>query len=151
VDNPYRSHTLLRHDLHSQFYDCSRFESDLAGWDVSSVVDMSSMVRWEQVLRFLCAIHADCQANSFSVSCSQFYGATSFQSDVSAWKVDSVEDISSMFERASSFSANLFSWGDRIKASSLAVNDLFIDSGCPNVRSPDPYDLTLGPWCYSFA
>jgi surface protein len=109
---------LLRYDC-SQFYDCSRFESNLTSWDVSSVTTMERM----------------------------FYGATSFRSDLSTWNVENVRNLESMFQRASSFTSNLYRWGDLLyPADEVNVEDMFVDSGCPVTASP--VDFGLGPWCF---
>jgi surface protein len=80
----------------------------------------------------------------------QFYGASSFQSDLSLWNVDNVVDMGSMFERAASFTANLYNWGSRLtlvgsSTVNVDVKDMFANSACP-VES-DPITFEEGPWC----
>lgn len=53
--------------------------------------------------------------------------------------------MGSMFQRASSFSSNLYSWGLRL-FEDVEVDNMFVDSGCPSVASPE--DMNSGPWCY---
>lgn len=79
-----------------------------------------------------------------------FYGASSFQSDLSLWPIENVVDMSSMFERASSFSSDLYGWGNRFtligaSPSTVKVQNMFLDSGCHNDNSPDNFEV--GPWC----
>jgi Mycoplasma protein of unknown function, DUF285 len=80
----------------------------------------------------------------------QFFGASSFQSDLSLWNIDKVEDMGSMFERASSFSSNLYNWGNRLavvgsSTTNVNVEDMFTDSACP--EDSDPMNIEEGPWC----
>ena len=64
------------------FNHTTSFDSDLSGWDVSSVRNMAGM----------------------------FNHTTSFDSDLSGWDVSSVTDMDDMFSGASSFSQNLGNW-----------------------------------------
>lgn len=55
-----------------------------------------------------------------------------------------------MFERAASFTANLYNWGSRLtlvgsSTVNVVVDDMFANSACP-VES-DPMTLEEGPWC----
>jgi len=63
-------------DMHSMFYSCSVFNSDISAWDVSSVEDMNHM----------------------------FYACSVFNSDISAWDVSSVTDMTNMLNGANVFS-----------------------------------------------
>jgi Mycoplasma protein of unknown function, DUF285 len=81
---------------------------------------------------------------------SMFYGASSFQSELSQWPIDNVVDMSSMFERASSFSSDLYEWGNRFtligaSPSTVKVENMFLDSGCHVDESPSNFEE--GPWC----
>ena len=65
---------------------------------------------------------------------SMFYGASSFQSELSGWSIENVVDMSSMFERASSFSSDLFEWGNRLtligaSPNTVKVENMFVDRG----------------------
>jgi len=75
-----------------------------------------------------------------------FYGATSCNVDVSGWDVSSVQDISLMFYRASSFVQNLWSWASSLR-DGVYVQDMFENSGCPVWDTPDAANLANGPWC----
>jgi len=63
-------------------FEFSTFNSDISGWDMSNVTNMSGM----------------------------FGGATSFAGDISGWDVSNVTDMSSLFSNASSFNSDLSNW-----------------------------------------
>jgi hypothetical protein len=64
--------------------------------------------------------------------------------------VDNVVDMGSMFQRAASFTANLYNWGSRLSLVgsspvNVVVKNIFENSACP-VES-DPMTFEVGPWC----
>lgn len=63
--------------------------------------------------------------------------------------VNKVVDMSLMFQRAASFSSNLYPWGVRLAKQNVDVDvdDMFLDSACPVDASPK--ELGTGPWCYA--
>jgi surface protein len=63
----------------------SKFNSDISGWDVSSITNMKLL----------------------------FAGADAFNKDISSWDVDSVTTMESMFAQAASFDQNLGDWDVR--------------------------------------
>ena len=65
--------------------------------------------------------------------------------------VDNVIDMSMMFQRAASFSSNLYPWGDRLVKQGVTVDvyEMFLDSACPVDDSPE--ELGTGPWCYALS
>ena len=69
-------------DMHSMFYGCTNFNSDLSKWDVSRVEDMGYM----------------------------FYNCTNFNSDLSKWDVSRVEDMGGMFWGCEKFNSDLSNW-----------------------------------------
>lgn len=104
----------------AQFYDASQFSgSNLGWWDVSSAKNLKAM----------------------------FYGATSFNADLSEWQVGQATDMSMMFYRCASFEQNLWRWSDLLENDSVLTDDMFEKSGCPIWRTPDPSALSSGPWC----
>lgn len=106
--------------FHQMFYDASQFEgTGMQSWSVDSATSLKAM----------------------------FYGATSFNVDVSSWNVNQASDMSLMFYRASSFEQNMWRWGDILAGSSVLVDDMFEKSGCSVWRSPDVSNLSGGPWC----
>jgi surface protein len=79
-----------------------------------------------------------------------FYGASSFESNLSNWPIENVVDMSSMFEGAASFYSDLYEWGNRLtligaSPSTVKVENIFLDSGCHNDESPSNFEE--GPWC----
>ena len=84
-DNPFGS-------LGACFRDCSVFNSDLSGLDVSNVTNLSTMFR----------------------------GATLFNGDISNWDVSNVNNLGSLFYQASSFNGDISNW-DVSKVSSMAA------------------------------
>ena len=94
-------------DMRGMFCRCSVFNQDINGWDVSSVTDMSGMF-------------ADCSAfnqdiNGWDVSKvtdmgGMFYRCSAFNQDISSWNVSKVTDMQGMFADCSAFNQNLGSW-----------------------------------------
>ena len=85
----------------------SAFNSNISGWDVSSVTDMSSM--------FIEATSFDQDISSWNVSSvtnmsSMFYAATSFNQNLNDWNISSVTNMSSMFYNALAFNQPLYKW-----------------------------------------
>ena len=94
-------------DMGGMFCRCSVFNQNINGWDVSSVTDMSGMF-------------ADCSAfnqdiNGWDVSKvtdmgGMFYECSTFNQDISGWNVSKVTSMSEMFLGCSAFNQNLGSW-----------------------------------------
>jgi surface protein len=76
-----------------------------------------------------------------------FAFARGFNSDLSAWNVSAVNDMSYMLQNATSFSQNLCSWGPRVQ-DELAVTGMFLHSACPNANDPNALNFEGGPWCF---
>lgn len=94
--------------LSKSFAHASLFnDSNVSGWDVSSVTDMSWM--------FNNASNFDADLSNWDVSNvtnmrAMFYYANSFNQDISGWNVSKVTDMVNMFEQADQFNADITSW-----------------------------------------
>jgi surface protein len=78
-----------------------------------------------------------------------FLLATSFNSNISAWNVSAVTDMSYMLTGALSFDQNLCGWGPRVQ-DELAATGMFLESGCPNnTTDPNVMSFEEGPWCFN--
>ena len=74
-----------RSSFNSLFYNNTNFDSDISGWDTSSITDMYRMFR----------------------------GATAFDQDIGGWDTGSVRNFREMFYGASSFDQDISSWDFR--------------------------------------
>ena len=93
-------------NMHSIFWDCTHFNSDLSKWDVSNVEDMESM--------FYNCYNFNSDLSNWNVSkvedmYNMFWGCTNFNSDLSKWDVSKVEDKEGMFDGCDSLK-NKPSW-----------------------------------------
>jgi len=90
--------------MHSMFYKCENFDSDLSGWDVSNVNDMGEMFK-------------DCTKftgkgleNWKPIKCEDmgcmFYNCVNFDSDLSGWNISNVEYMGEMFKNCTIFTGN---------------------------------------------
>jgi surface protein len=89
------------------FYRATFFNQDLSEWDVSQVVDMSSM--------FNSATSFNQDLSGWEVSQVEnmsfmFFGAAHFNKDLSGWEVSQVKNMSTMFYGAKSFNQDLSGW-----------------------------------------
>ena len=64
-----------------------------------------------------------------------FYGAISFNQDISSWDISSVTDMEYMFYRAESFNQDLCNWKDDVPLSN--VTSMFRGSGCTYKSDPE--------------
>ena len=124
------------------FCDAISFDSDLANWNVSNVIDMNSM--------FYGATAFNGNLSRWDVSSvadmnSMFDGATSFNGDLSIWDVSSVKDMTYMFRSSISFNQNLCGWKDKFPYDS--ASDIFVASGC--TFQSQPRSDEQGPFCAS--
>jgi len=89
------------------FYNASSLNSNLSGWDVSSVTNMSNM--------FNGATAFNQNLGNWNVSnvtdmSAMFNGATSFNSDISNWNVSNVTNMNAMFSWTTSFNQGIGNW-----------------------------------------
>jgi len=93
-------------DLNSMFYDCTTFNQNLNGWDVSNVTDMSFLFgntsAFNQPL------------NNWDVSgvllFNNTFAGSGFNQDISNWDVSNATSMNNMFKNATSFNQNLMPW-----------------------------------------
>ena len=72
-----------------------------------------------------------------------FYQAAAFNHDISDWDVDKVTNMIQMLKQASVFNQELCSWGQYYK-STISYGQMFQNSACTNMTNPLDAD---GPWC----
>ena len=114
------------------FYDCSAFNQDISGWDVSKVTNMGSIfcgcTAFNQDIRgwnvskvtVMREMFWGCSAFNQDISSwdvgketdvtRMFWGCSAFNQDISGWDVSKVTDMSEMFWDCSAFNQNLGSW-----------------------------------------
>jgi Mycoplasma protein of unknown function, DUF285 len=77
----------------------------------------------------------------------QFYGAQSFNSDLSHWNVSNLMDATQMFSEASKFNQNLCSWAGLLPLN-VTVSMMFTASGCLDTSDPVlEGGQVRGPFC----
>ena len=94
-------------DANGMFSNTDNFNSDISGWDVSNVTNMSGMFR--RAWKFDSDISDWDVSKVFSMG-SMFRVASSFNSDISDWDVSNVTNMSSMFEEAAEFNSDISKW-----------------------------------------
>ena len=72
-----------------------------------------------------------------------FYGALSFNQDISSWNLSSAYVSAYMFEHAQAFNQDLCEWGTR-QFPYFATHDIFGDTNC--ATKADPANAS-GPFC----
>jgi len=77
-----------------------------------------------------------------------FAMAQEFNSDLSAWAVGNVGDMSGMFLQAASFRQNLCPWGTLVSPETDVLG-MFIDTSCPVLSSPSLTANPIGPFCFA--
>jgi surface protein len=71
-----------------------------------------------------------------------FYGATAFNQNIGSWNVSGVKNMYGMFESAGSFNQSLCAWNEKVVIADVQVGSMFQSSGC--VEKSDP---TSNNWC----
>jgi len=95
-------------DMSYMFYDATNFDSDISGWNVSTVTDMSWMFG---VTAFNQNING-WDVSSVTNMQGMFFADAVFNKDLNLWgnKVALVKNMSSMFYRARAFNGNITTW-----------------------------------------
>jgi surface protein len=127
-------------DMGGMFLSAWNFNSDISGWNVSSVTSMNSMFQNAQNFnRDLSGWDVSSVTNMGWM----FYYASNFNQDISSWNVGSVRGMQLMFERAASFNQNLGGWNlSSLTNNSGGLSNAFNGSG----MSVDKYNQTLIGW-----
>jgi len=101
--------------------DASSYNRDLGNgvWNVSQVVSFRSMFENSAINR-----------------------------SVSAWEMDSAQELDRMFYNATSFNQNLCTWQNYIP-SDASVTDMFVGTSCPDQGDPDLSLMPVNPLCYN--
>jgi surface protein len=94
-------------DMSNMFNSAQSFNSDISGWNVSNVTDMNGMFSFTQ--SFNSDISGWNVSNVTDMS-NMFNSAQSFNSDISNWNVSNVTNMSFMFSDAISFNSDISSW-----------------------------------------
>jgi surface protein len=104
------------------FYRAINFNSDISGWDVSTVTDMSQMFVYTQ-FNYDISLWDTTLVTDMKY---MFYNNTSFNQNISGWTVTNVTSFWSMFDGATSFDHNLGSWDIR---SATTMNNMLNNTG----------------------
>ena len=89
------------------FYDCSAFNQDISGWDVSKVTNMGS------IFCGCTAFNQDIRGWNVSKVTDMremFWGCSAFNQDISSWDVGKVTDVTRMFWGCSAFNQDISGW-----------------------------------------
>ena len=123
------------------------FDSDISGWDVSSVTNMESMFNMD--FKFLDTVFNG-DISSWDVSSVQnmafmFFKAALFNNDISSWDVSAVTSMRRLFYNANQFGQKLCEWNI---GEGTEVSDMFWESKCTVaecVECPTSSPSTLTP------
>ena len=121
-------------DMSEMFMEATSFNGDLSSWDVSGVTDMSQM--------FSRADSFNGDLSSWDVSgvtdmTSMFWENQAFNGDLSSWDVSGVTDMSGMFSHANSFNQNLGSWYVVLDSTSIDIGGGATKIG--NIAAQNPF------------
>ena len=94
-------------NMHGMFYNAIVFNSDISGWNVSSVTNMSAM--FENAQAFNQNIGGWDVSNVSNMN-KMFESAYAFNQDISGWDVSSVTTMNDTFHSAQAFNQNIGSW-----------------------------------------
>jgi len=126
------------------FSEATSFNSNMNGWDVSMVQDMTSM--FDSAISFNSDISSWDTSNVISMK-RMFSNASAFNVDLSSWDVSSVASLTHMFDGAKSFNQSLCAWG-QLLPSNAYVSRMFSGTSCIFQEDPDLSDF-LTTFCTS--
>lgn len=89
------------------FAECTYFNQDLSGWDVSNVTNMSDMFRDATIFN---GNISNWNVSNVTNMSNMFDHAERFNQDISSWNLANVTDITYMFRDAYSFNQPIGSW-----------------------------------------
>jgi surface protein len=110
--------------MHSMFWYCSSFTSDISGWDVSNVRDMSLMFAGATNFNQNIGLWGTKTGNVIYMN-GMFVGASNFNQDISSWDVSNVTDMHGMFGAATSFNQDISNWD---VSSVTSMLDMFVSA-----------------------
>ncbi len=109
------------------FYNCTQFNSDISGWDVSEVTDMSNM--FNNCRKFNGNI-GTWDVSSVTTMAYMFEYCVVFNQDLTTWNTSNVTDMSRMFSRCTAFNQVLSMWDT---SSVTTMSSMFVE--CINFNS----------------
>ncbi len=122
--------------LAAMFKDCTSFNYDVSGWDVSNVTGANTV--FENCTVFNQPIGA-WDTSSFTTMSGVFRDASSFNQDLSSWDTGGVSSFTGIFDGAVAFDQNIGSWN----IASLGIaNDMFLGVALSTTN----YDALLVGW-----
>ena len=119
-------------DMGGMFCRCSVFNQNINGWDVSSVTDMSGMFAG-------CSVFNQ-NINGWDVSSvtdmsGMFADCSAFNQDINGWDVSKVTDMGGMFYECSTFNQDISGWN---VSKVTSMSEMFL--GC------SAFNQNLGSW-----
>jgi surface protein len=124
--------------LASCFSGCTNFDSNISGWDVTNVIDMSGM--FDSARAFTSNISGWDTSNVTNMSF-MFCSAIAFNSNISDWKTTKVTNMSYMF-----FNAGIFNQPIGIWDTSKVTNMYRMFSSAFEFNQSINYNPTTGSW-----
>jgi len=109
-------------NFNGAFSNATIFNSDITGWDTSSLLFMSSM--FDGAAAFNQDI-GGWDTSSVANMSSVFKGAAAFNQDIGSWGMSSVTNISSMFNGATAFNQDIGGWDT---SSVISMNTVFFQA-----------------------
>ena len=114
-------------NMQGPFRQASSFNQPLNNWDTSSATNMRFFFFATPFNHPIPTDGNKWNTSKVTTMHMMFYGATSFNQDISSWDVSKVTDMRAMFSQASSFNQDLSSW-DISGVVQVADHTGFIDS-----------------------